>query len=603
MPQAPAGALLRHIHRLAGAPHGEDRSDGELLRSFIRLREQVAFNELLRRHGPLVWGVCRRVLGCEHEAEDAFQATFLVLLRRARFVRKGESLSSFLYGVAYRVAVRLRHRAGRRRRCERRANTMPPTDVLTQAACREFQALLDEELHRLPDKYRAPLVLCCLEGKSRQEAARELGWKEGTLSSRLAQARGRLQRRLTRRGVALAALLAAADLGRTATAAVPAVLLEATSQMALAAAAGKTAVVSTAAATAAAGVLRGLTLAPWKIVGTLLLAVGLVCTVAGSSQEPPGDQGPPSAPAARPAAAVAGLDRYGDPLPEGALARLGSLRLHHGFLIYAVAVSPDGKVLASAGGGRGLCLWDRATGKLLHEVVPTKHVYGIAFSPDGKLLAGGYGVSVLYLWDVATGKEVRRLKGNDGGVTMTFAFSPDGKTLASGGQDKVVRLWDVETGAEVRQLRGAAATIRSVAFSPDGRLVAAGGAGKDVHLWDAATGEACGALTGHKGNAFWIAFSPDGSTLASGGEDKTVRLWDVPGRKERAGLEGESPSEVYAVAFCPDGKTVASGHADGTIHLWDAVSAKELRSIAAHARVTDALAFAPDGKTLVSGAM
>jgi RNA polymerase sigma factor (sigma-70 family) len=607
MSSAPTGALLRHIHRLAGAPRGQDRSDGELLRRFVSLHEAAAFNELLGRHGPLVWGVCRRVLGREHEAEDAFQATFLVLARRARFIHKTASLSSFLYGVAYRVAVRLRRQAGRRRTCERRVDIMPPTDVVTQVTLHELQVLLDEELNRLPEKYRAPVVLCCLEGKGRAEAARELGWKEGTLSSRLAEARRRLLQRLSRRGVALGTVFCAIDLGKTAPAAVPAALMEATAKTALSAACGQVAPVSAAAAAAAQGVLRSLSLGPWKVVGALLLAAGVACAVVGAPGQPPDKKSPPPSqparPALAPAARAAGLDRYGDPLPEGAIARFGSLRLHHGFLVNAVAVSPDGKTLASGGGGRGLCLWDLATGKLLHEVVPTRHVYGVAFSPDGKLLAGSEGVRVLHLWDVASGKEVRRLDGNDGGVTMTVAFSPDGKTLASGGHDKLVRLWDVATGAELRQLRGAEGTIRSVAFSPDGRLVAAGGAGKEVRLWDAATGAARGTLAGHNGNAWWIAFSPDGRTLASGGDDKTLRLWDVAGRKERTVLGGEATGEVEAVAFSPDGKVVASGHSGGAVRLWDGASCGELRSIQAHALRSNALAFTPDGKTLVSGAL
>jgi WD40 repeat protein len=415
-----------------------------------------------------------------------------------------------------------------------------------------------------------------------------------------------LQQRLSRRGVALAAVLCVIDLAKTAPAAVPAALLETTAKIARVTPGGYAAPISTAATVAAEGVLRSLSLGPWKVVGALLLAVGVACAVAGDPEQPPDKEVPqtqPARPAAPAAARAAGRDRYGDPLPEGAVARLGSLRLHHGFLVNAVAVSPDGKTLASGGGGRGLCLWDLATGKLLHEVVPTRHVYGIAFSPDGRLLAGSEGVRVLHLWDVASGKEVRRLDGNDGGVTMTVAFSPDGKTLASGGHDKLVRIWDVTTGAELRHLHGAEGTIRSVAFSPDGRLVAAGGAGKEVRLWDAATGAPHGTLVGHKGNAMWIAFAPDGRTLASGGDDKTVRLWDVAGRKERAVLGGESAGEVDAVAFSPDGKVVASGNTGGMVRLWNADSGKELRSVQAHTLRTDALAFTPDGKTLVSGAM
>jgi RNA polymerase sigma factor (sigma-70 family) len=605
MPAAQAGAILRHIHYLAGNSSADEPADAELLRRFVTMRDETAFATLLRRHGRLVWGVCRRVLQHEQQAEDAFQATFLVLARRPECIQKGTSLASFLYGVAYRVAVRIQQDERKRRSCERQRCAMPASSVVSEAAWRELQALLDEELMRLPEKLRAPFVLCCLEGKSRDEAACELGWKQGTVSSRIAKARSRLQQRLARRGVTLAAVLCAADLGQhTAQGA----LREAALRAALAAAGKGRVAVSGAASAAAAAVHKTMAAgSKGKVVGALLLALvpatlGVLAQGApsGKSAAEAGKQVRLAAPADAPR--LGGFDCYGDALPPEALARLGTVRLRHGFIIYALAYSPDGKVLASAGGGRGLCLWDAGSGKLLHELVPVKHVYGIAFSPDSKLLAGSDGVRVLHLWDVATGKEVRFVAGNDGGVTMAVAFSPDGKVLASGGHDKLVRLWDVASGEEIRQLRGYVGTIRSVVFSPDGQTIAAGGADKSIRLWAAGTGAPRGVLAGHKADALWIAFSPNGKLLVSGSDDGTLRLWDTAAANELRVL-GEVPGRVGAVAFSPDGAFVASGHADGKVRLWDPVHGKELRQWPAHAALTDTLTFSPDGKELVTGAM
>src|SRR5262249_36460225 len=243
MPAVPTGAILRHIHRLVATRSANGLTDGQLLQRFLQDREGDAFAALMRRHGRLVWSVCRHVLRREHDAEDAFQAAFLVLARRAASIRKSESVGSWLHGVAFRIAMNARRSAAKREERElriaaARSDSDPPPDW----GWRELQAILDEELQRLPVKYRAPFILCCLEGRSRAEAAVELGWKDGTIASRIAQARRLLQDRLTRRGVTLPAVLTAGVLsGQSASACVPAALSEPTLKAALLVAAGSSA--------------------------------------------------------------------------------------------------------------------------------------------------------------------------------------------------------------------------------------------------------------------------------------------------------------------------------------------------------------------------
>lgn len=178
-------------------------TDGQLLERFIVRREEAAFATLVRRHGPMVLGVCRRILGSVHDADDAFQATFLVLVRRAEAVVPREQVGVWLHGVAYRIALKARSMAARRRRKERCAARSERVEAPTPD---DLRVLLDRELVRLPDKYRTPLILCELEGRSRREAARQLGLPEGTLSSRLATARTMLARRLTRDSLVVSAV-------------------------------------------------------------------------------------------------------------------------------------------------------------------------------------------------------------------------------------------------------------------------------------------------------------------------------------------------------------------------------------------------------------
>ena len=236
MPPGQLQPVVRQIRRLAGDPLSES-DDAFLLGQFTARRDERAFETLVRRHGRLVRAVCRHVLRSEEDAEDAFQATFLVLARKAGAIRKRQSLASWLHGVALRAAWNARKSAMRRRQRAKSLGhglpslghglqTMPQPGAteqpVTEAALREVQAILDEEVQRLPEKLRAPFVLCCLEGKSKAEAARLLGWKEGTVSGRLAQARERLRDRLTRRGVSLPAALCALAVTGEATASLPA---------------------------------------------------------------------------------------------------------------------------------------------------------------------------------------------------------------------------------------------------------------------------------------------------------------------------------------------------------------------------------------------
>src|SRR5437660_2354589 len=194
--------LLFQVRQLLQAQPTCRLQDMDLLELFRRQNNEAAFAELVRRHGPLVLGVCGRVLHNAHDADDVFQATFLVLARKADSIRKQGSLPSWLHGVAYRLALKCRAGTQRRRRQER-----PFLDYEgstgNDAYRREVQAVLDEELQRLPEQQRAPLLLCYAEGKSQHEAARDLGWSRGTLKRRLERGRQILRDRLTRRGVTM----------------------------------------------------------------------------------------------------------------------------------------------------------------------------------------------------------------------------------------------------------------------------------------------------------------------------------------------------------------------------------------------------------------
>jgi RNA polymerase sigma factor (sigma-70 family) len=312
--------VLRQVRRLAAARHAESTPDRGLLERFVADRDEAAFEALVRRHGPMVLGVCRRVLRHPEDTEDAFQAALLVLARRAAAVRKSDSLGSWLHGVAYRVATNLRRDLARRHAREAVVADPPESAAAAEVSWQDVRVALDEELARLPERLQAPLVLCYLEGKTRDEAARELGWSVGTLRGRLERGRDLLRSRLTRRGLALSAALLGAALTHDASAAPPATLIGAAVKVAAGA-------VPAQVAALAGGVLRTMFVAKVKTVTLLLFAVmalgtaGVVLHQAATAQPAPVEPGaeapvgePPVAkpePEAAPLAPAPAADDFG----------------------------------------------------------------------------------------------------------------------------------------------------------------------------------------------------------------------------------------------------------------------------------------------------
>lgn len=286
----------------------------------------------------------------------------------------------------------------------------------------------------------------------------------------------------------------------------------------------------------------------------------------------------------------AGADRFGDPLPSGALARMGTVRLRHGGPVAALVVSLDGRFLASAGGNL-IHVWDGATGKEIQRL-RNDWVNALAFSPNGQMLASATGIGTIHLWNVATGKEIRHF-GPGGQKIHSLAFAPDGLLLASGNSDKTVRLWQVASGKEVQRLTGGTSGIFAVAFSPDGAAVAAGSQG--VRLWETTSGKLLGQFGGER-LVFAVGFSPDGRRVAAAGEDAVIRLWER--------TTGAELRQISTSASGPRGVAFASGIAAAgmgqMIYQWDLLTGKDLWKNEPMPGDAAILALSPDGKILAS---
>jgi RNA polymerase sigma factor (sigma-70 family) len=590
-----AEKLLQAAIRLLGRQALRQFSDADLLERFTTTRDEAAFAALVDRYGGLVLRLCRRLFPQTQDAEDCFQAAFILLAEKAGTIRKTQAVSSWLYGATQRVAMNAKRQAARRRKHEQGAAASQPSSRSSQpseiVSLRELQALLDAEVANLPEKYRAPFVLCCLEGKSGQDAARELGCKEGTVTARITQARHLLRRRLARRGVTLSAALTATFIAPAAAVAVPRPLAATTLEAALRYALNRStaAIPSTAVAALVKGTSKAMLLSKTKTVTLVMILVLTGTGLATISYEATARREDNTREAlltpvlaAEPRSGMterARVDLYGDPLPVGALARLGTVRFRQRCAIGQFAFMPDRHTVVT-GENNWINFWNLATGKIIRRLDASRGIDGLALSPDGSLLAVGN--SRIQLFDVSTGRQ--RCQFGEGTRISSLVFSPDGKTLAScvglGGPlpkgDTTIQLWDIATGREPVRLSGHTDTVNLPSFSPDGKILASTSWGDPaIHLWDTTTGKEARQLKYTENSRGpvppCVAFSPDGKLLASTDYyNDTVCFWDS--RTYQVIRRIRDVHDVQGICFSPNSRTLA---VEGKkLLLYDTVSGK-----------------------------
>jgi RNA polymerase sigma factor (sigma-70 family) len=487
-------------------------SDSRLLQQFAAGNE-MAFTALVERHGPLVRGICQRTLRDSNLGDDAFQATFLVLARKSKSVRRPEALGGWLFGVARRIAGKLLLRQERQRRREQAAAQRRP-EAQESRPWDDLLQILDEEILRLPERLRAPIVACYLQGRTQEEAARELGWPLITLRRRLAQGRELLRLRLEPRGVAFSAGLTAAVLVPAADAAVPAALSEITAIHAMAALRGEALPTGLVELVRGGGSLRAM-----RMMFMLLI---VACVLVGVGTLRPWPQKPqavmlPEPPPAKPKEVL--RDHFNDPLPEGAVARLGTISLRHGAGLHKLAFMPDGKTLVSL--GDFVRMWDVATGHESGQFGEMgsngESVRSAAMTPDGKsiVLARGTNQRVtVSIWD-ATAREQRRSfqtpKRPFGEFPSSekFLLSSDGRFMAELDSSNKLYLWDVFAGVVKFEFGPFDKRIdEKLAFTADGGVLVVADWERKVRAFDTATGKKQSEFGDGSGRVPHIALGP-----------------------------------------------------------------------------------------------
>lgn len=624
MPRTRLAELFRFLRRERAAA-GQDCTDGALLQRFLEQRDEAAFEALLHRYGPMVMGVCLRVVGDTHAAEDAFQATFLVLARKAGSIRNQTSVGSWLFGVAQRIASKALAQAATRRERERRAADMAHTETIDELTWQELRTILDEEIAFLPAKYQAPVVLCHLEGKSYDQAAQELDCPKSTLARRLTKALSLLRGQLARRGLALSAAALATALTEKATAAPVAALLSINIMKAAASvAAGEplaAGILSTQAVALAEEAMKTMSAIKMKLVA-LVLGLALTAGAGYAGYSAWVEQRPPKVDEKRPPVAQEQPKKNEPAAPAKVLP---GAWVHDGTVGFA-AFLPDGKKVVTASDDGRIRIWEYPAGKEIRRIaMPEGTVKGVlgtvksmlALSPDGKTIAAAkLDETEIYLLDLATGKQLQVLKWPLPEAKKQFfdtprlAFSPNGEHLAAQDRGGAVSIWDWSKGKEIRKFPasegfGGAGLV----YAPDGKSVLTihstnGTLPTDVRaaiakIWDPATGKEKCTFELPSSSVSAISFSPDSNSVAACGfgalhivDASTGKSRDLAWDKRQRGIV------LGGLVFGKDGAKLYYRFPDKIVE-YDVATGKPLRE---HKRKVENISLSPDGNTLVAPA-
>jgi RNA polymerase sigma factor (sigma-70 family) len=588
MADASLGVIVRYLHKLSLSEGARSLHDEELLNRFARAGDEAAFESLVRRHGGLVYSLCRAILRNEKDAEDAFQAVFLTLSRTPpRSIRNG-SLGGWLHQVSCRIAIRLRikvQKRSARERDELGAAEMAVARNVVEFEQRDLLRAVVEELHLLPARYRDPVISCYLQGKTHIETAQELGEPVGSMSRTLARGCQLLRARLARRGISLSAGALAAILAGKAQAAVSPHLIQ-------------------SALTAAGRFSRGLpvgdpsfrlarSLARISFLSQISIPAGILVVICAL------------------AAGAAGLGRHGqaglipslnagDPADRLGPAALERNRQARAEVIEQPPVLSATKLELQFSGLRGL-----------------------SASPDGQrfVVSGARGALQLGSQPLGVFQQVSQqiqspmsAKQND--IIQCAAYSPDGQTIATGNLDGEVKLWDAATSQERATVRGKGKPVRGVLFAGDHTVAIAvsvyepGMENRDemreVELWDLTSVSKRATLPGAE---IPLAVSRNGSLLASGTMEWNICIWDVKTAKPIRTLEGH-PTATKFVGFLPNGRDLASAGFDvnlktrsctNEVKLWDVQTGKAQLVVTNRPDYSWRGALSPDGRIIAIG--
>jgi len=569
-------AALSLTSRLAG----DRMDDHELLDDFVSQGSQGSFDTLVQRYSSLVFGVCSRLLPDAAAAEDAVQATFIVLMRKAGEVAptlQGRTLAGWLHVTAHHAALQMLRSLRRRRRHEQAAASSQQTVVQGEVDSLELRSWLDGALALLSESQREAILLRYAQGMSQEEAAGVMGCSRETVHTHVTRALSKLRELMRRQGLAGSASVIPIVLGEGIKSPVPAGLVSGVHSACFHPHVGSPAW------TAASQVMSGA-----KGFGSAAIAVTVSAVVAVAALLYPVFK-PHHEAAPAPAPALVAPAHH-------ALAPLLEYRGHQGG-VSGLVFAGDGASIASSSWDSSLQVWKTADGApLANQTAHTSGVHALAAAPGRNLLVSAGSDGLAILWTREPLHPLVTLNGHAvDGRLLSAAISPDGATIAIGALNGTIRLWSA-SGVQLAMMHRENGGIWGLAFSPDGRVLASAADDHLASLWDATSGAHLGDCVGHTDCLRSVTFSQDGTLLATSGNDSTVRIWKVADRTLQRTIL--TPSWTQTVAFSPDGALVATA-ADTGAQLWD-LSTGDLRCTL-RGGASLCATFSPDGQVLAVG--